>query len=409
MDQQHETDSQIEDVGKMFDGVRRAVDDSDQHIEAPADKVDMANTISVDWAVAEERLEAPWLREAADAVNAVGPAVPQQQQVDRGLGTFIQTQLGILDRSAHESHCSVRFSCFCLAVVLVLSSISVMLGLSDTPQPFEYLMAAYNVFFAGVIVVVDGNHRRNKRLEEWRKRLFEAVPALASPSGRAVFYVYVGSFNLVMPNTSVMRYVFLLIGAALILVGGFVLTDGFRQGGCRCGKRHSSQRGIQEDVMNIGAEVVDGCRQVNQVVRSQPMSVRLACFLAALALFIASVLSCINIFGAFLQPFHFLVAVYNIIFSVVLMLLDAQNEWLPRLSSLKLRVIEQAAFLGTFDGRAIFCIYVGSLNLALMPGSILWKLIYGCIGVVFTLSGVLMLVSKYVWLQKEADIMLGEP
>ena len=56
--------------------------------------------------------------------------------------------------------------------------------------------------------------------------------------------------------------------------------------------------------------------EVRAYIAANHCSVRIFCFLVALALVVASVLGMINIFSLVFDPFHYLVGVYNFFFAL---------------------------------------------------------------------------------------------
>merc|ERR1712039_559146 len=92
--------------------------------------------------------------------------------------------------------------------------------------PFQYLFAVYNMLFAVAIVVMDGSADWFSRCCDAQRRLYGAAPILASQGGRACFYFYVGSINLVMlPDTWLWKVIYLVIGGSLFGAGALMLAQ----------------------------------------------------------------------------------------------------------------------------------------------------------------------------------------
>jgi len=149
-----------------------------------------------------------------------------------------QARAGLLEVRAYiqESHCSVRIWCFCVALALLVSSaLGVFNVFNALFKPYQYLWAIYNVIFAGVIIIIDGKPEWFARCGDLQTRLFRSAAFLASWSGRALLYFYVGSINLFMlPSTFLWKLVYIAIGTALCCVSALMLLH-------HCGLCHKQQ------------------------------------------------------------------------------------------------------------------------------------------------------------------------
>ena len=83
------------------------------------------------------------------------------------------------------------------------------------------------------------------------------------------------------------------------------------------------------EVMPLGLLVLVStfCFQVRAYIAANHCSVRIFCFLVALALVASSVLGMINIFNLVFSPFQYLIGVYNFFFALTMVVLDGESSW----------------------------------------------------------------------------------
>mmetsp|Transcript_85935 Transcript_85935/g.221228 ORF Transcript_85935/g.221228 Transcript_85935/m.221228 type:complete len:221 (+) Transcript_85935:79-741(+) len=131
------------------------------------------------------------------------------------------------------NHCGVKVICFCTALALAVSSILGMINVFNAVfKPHQYLWAMYNLLFAVAIVIMDGNPEWFRVMCDAQNKLFSSAPILATQRGRAMFYFYVGSINLVMlPDSFLWKVVYLGIGAALCGSGTLMMIHSCGYGG----------------------------------------------------------------------------------------------------------------------------------------------------------------------------------
>jgi len=134
--------------------------------------------------------------------------------------------------------CSVRAWCFVTALALFVFSILGMINvLGAAFHPFQYLFAVYNMMFAALIIVVEGERDWFRCLFDLQGRVFGAAPFLAWRAGRSLLYFYVGSINLFMlPESWFWKLTYLCIGGCLCGAGLLMLVD-------RCMDRCAGRRG----------------------------------------------------------------------------------------------------------------------------------------------------------------------
>mmetsp|Transcript_122171 Transcript_122171/g.340544 ORF Transcript_122171/g.340544 Transcript_122171/m.340544 type:complete len:233 (-) Transcript_122171:150-848(-) len=161
----------------------------------------------------------------AAATAAVGLA---RSGVNRVKAGFFEVQ-GYVQENPH----SVRALSLVVALALLACSVLVVVNLFEVVyHPLQYLFAFYNSIFAGVIVIIEGNPVWFKSFGDLQAKLFRNVAILASRTGRALFYFYVGSINLLMlPSSWLWKLIYLAIGGALCVVGVLSLLSRW---GCLC-------------------------------------------------------------------------------------------------------------------------------------------------------------------------------
>lgn len=135
-----------------------------------------------------------------------------------------------------------------------------------------------------------------------------------------------------------------------------------------------------------------GFIEVRQYVQENHCSVKALSFSIALALLVFSILGLANVFDAVFRPSQYLFAFYNIIFAGMIVILEGKTEWFPTLQN---RLFSNAAFLATQSGRALAYLFVGSINLFVLPEAWLWKVIYVGMGSALCFNALLMLLDAW--------------
>ncbi|CAE8737017.1 unnamed protein product [Polarella glacialis] len=152
---------------------------------------------------------------------------------------------------------------------------------------------------------------------------------------------------------------------------------------------------LQAAAWSAGRAGVDstkkGLVEVRAYVQESHCSVQILCFCAAVALLVSSLLAVINVFHAFTNPFQYLFAFWNAVFAIVIIIMDGKPDWM---GSAQTKLFSLAAFLATKSGRACFYLYVGSINLLLLPDSWFWKVVYLAIGGTLCAISAIMLLSS---------------
>lgn len=130
-------------------------------------------------------------------------------------------------RYAHQNPDGVRAMSFFIALALLVFSVLGVINVFDALfKPHQYLFALYNVAFAAIIIIADGNPEWFTKYWDVQAKLFSYAAFLASQTGRAVFYFYVGSINLFMlPENWLWKIIYLGLGGALCFNGALMLMD----------------------------------------------------------------------------------------------------------------------------------------------------------------------------------------
>merc|ERR1712187_51753 len=163
---------------------------------------------------------------------------------------------------------------------------------------------------------------------------------------------------------------------------------------------------VQAAAYNAGAEVErgtvsDGAKQVKagflevtSYVQENHFSVKALSFIVALALLTSSILGMVNIFNVVFDPIHYLLAFYNALFAIAIVIIEGKADWFKKCGDIQTKIFSVAAFLASQTGRALFYFYVGSINLMMLPSSLLWQIIYVAIGASLCFVGVLSLLDR---------------
>jgi len=121
---------------------------------------------------------------------------------------------------------------------------------------------------------------------------------------------------------------------------------------------------------------------------------RIWCFLIALALCATTVLGIMNFEDAAFKPYQYLFAGYNVLFAVVMCIIEGKPEWYLRCGNIQARLFAAAAFLASRAGRGTLYFYMGSMNLFMLPEAFIWRIIYVGLGGALCLSSVLITLQR---------------
>eukprot|EP00928_Gymnodinium_smaydae_P036164 TRINITY_DN25314_c0_g1_i1.p1 TRINITY_DN25314_c0_g1~~TRINITY_DN25314_c0_g1_i1.p1 ORF type:complete len:246 (-),score=51.69 TRINITY_DN25314_c0_g1_i1:97-732(-) len=138
-----------------------------------------------------------------------------------------------------ENPASVKVFCFMTGLVLVTFSILGLFNVFEAAfEPGEYVFNVFNVVFGFIICICDGKESWMKQCFNAQERLFTQAYFLATQTGRAMFYFYIGSMTmLTLPESWVWKIVYFAIGGVLCILALLML---FIQ---HCGERCGCSRG----------------------------------------------------------------------------------------------------------------------------------------------------------------------
>ncbi|CAE8627532.1 unnamed protein product, partial [Polarella glacialis] len=119
-----------------------------------------------------------------------------------------------------ENPSSVKVACFLVGLVLIVFSLLGCFNVFGAAfKPKEYLSNVYNVFFGVIICICDGKESWMVTCFDVQAKLFKVAYILATQTGRALFYLYVGSMTLlVLPESMFWSAFYICIGAILCLL-----------------------------------------------------------------------------------------------------------------------------------------------------------------------------------------------
>eukprot|EP00933_Yihiella_yeosuensis_P023033 TRINITY_DN18001_c0_g2_i1.p1 TRINITY_DN18001_c0_g2~~TRINITY_DN18001_c0_g2_i1.p1 ORF type:complete len:260 (-),score=56.36 TRINITY_DN18001_c0_g2_i1:506-1285(-) len=131
-------------------------------------------------------------------------------------------------------------------------------------------------------------------------------------------------------------------------------------------------------------------------IQQGPKGVRFLSFLGGVGSVANSILALINPFGAILNPIKYVLAVYQMLFSVTTILFEAPPEYIQKVSGIDRyqdMLMEKANFLSECLGRGLFYIFQGTLWLC-FASSFADLIDLGC-GAYMVLVGVLNLLVHF--------------
>eukprot|EP00747_Dinoflagellata_sp_TGD_P117312 gnl/TRDRNA2_/TRDRNA2_172579_c6_seq4.p1 gnl/TRDRNA2_/TRDRNA2_172579_c6~~gnl/TRDRNA2_/TRDRNA2_172579_c6_seq4.p1 ORF type:complete len:207 (-),score=35.88 gnl/TRDRNA2_/TRDRNA2_172579_c6_seq4:482-1102(-) len=124
-----------------------------------------------------------------------------------------------------ENPASVKVMCFLVGLILIVFSIMGCFNLFGAAfKPKEYLGNVYNACFGLIICICDGKESWMVALCDVQAKLFKYAYFLATQTGRALFYFYVGSMTiLVLPDSTFWQIFYIVIGSLLCLLALLML------------------------------------------------------------------------------------------------------------------------------------------------------------------------------------------
>eukprot|EP00931_Biecheleriopsis_adriatica_P108788 TRINITY_DN83077_c0_g1_i1.p1 TRINITY_DN83077_c0_g1~~TRINITY_DN83077_c0_g1_i1.p1 ORF type:complete len:430 (+),score=75.87 TRINITY_DN83077_c0_g1_i1:37-1326(+) len=301
-----------------------------------------------------------------------------------------------------HSHITVKLCGLICAVALVVTSILGMLGLFGAEfRAFQYVHASWNIVFAVLMLLMDAKPEWLGNAASWQQRLWEKAPSLSKSRGRALIHFYVGTINLAMFPTAgswLWQLIYICMGGSLCACGVLMLLNHHTY---QCHRRRAAQRAQQSaaaSVQHAFGVLKEEALEVKAYIMANHCSVRIFCFLIALALMTTSVLGMLNFFEALFDPFQYLQGAYNILFALLIITIDGQSGWFMSCADCQNSLFSAYPCLTSQAGRAAVHFYVGSINIVMLPGGV-WDVIYVSLGGALILASLLMVVH-FNWCTK---------
>merc|ERR1719311_293369 len=125
---------------------------------------------------------------------------------------------------AKENPASIQLMSFFAGLGLTVFSVLGVINPINTFNPEQYLQCVYNMFFGIAVVICDGPPKLYNRCFNAQDILFKYFFFLANPTGRALFYFYVGTNVIfVLPENNLWRMIYFALGGTLMVIGVFML------------------------------------------------------------------------------------------------------------------------------------------------------------------------------------------
>merc|ERR1719359_50648 len=119
---------------------------------------------------------------------------------------------------------SIQLMSFFAGLGLTVFSVLGVINPINTFNPEQYLQCVYNMFFGIAVVICDGPPKLWNRCCNAQDFLFKYFFFLANPTGRAIFYFYVGTNVIfVLPENNLWRMIYFALGGTLMVIGLFML------------------------------------------------------------------------------------------------------------------------------------------------------------------------------------------
>merc|ERR1712113_467855 len=144
-----------------------------------------------------------------------------------------------------------------------------------------------------------------------------------------------------------------------------------------------------------------GAVTISKIVMRNPVAMQVVSCVIGLALSVCSVLSVFHLIGHNEEegerwtPQENMQNFYVSIFGLIIFARDAPESLVNTCFNLQTRLFQYFYFLGTQPGRAFFYFYVGSITLAILPDSELWKIIFIILGGTLCILGFTMLMLRF--------------
>eukprot|EP00438_Fugacium_kawagutii_P020671 Skav217594 [mRNA] locus=scaffold3512:149898:154078:- [translate_table: standard] len=86
-----------------------------------------------------------------------------------------------------------------------------------------------------------------------------------------------------------------------------------------------------------------------------------------------------KVLGALFQPFHYVIGVFNLIWAIIIAMIDGQATWFAKCGNCRVSLFQWFPVFATLPGRSMLHFYVGSINVVMLPGGLL-DFIYVALG-----------------------------
>mmetsp|Transcript_3477 Transcript_3477/g.6113 ORF Transcript_3477/g.6113 Transcript_3477/m.6113 type:complete len:197 (-) Transcript_3477:61-651(-) len=128
-----------------------------------------------------------------------------------------QARAGVYEITVYikENPTSVKIMCFMVGLLLIIFSIIGLVNPFLALMPKQYLCNVYNVFFGVIICICDGKEAWMQKCGDIQAKLFQKAFILASPTGRAIFYIYVGTITMLLVPEGLWMIVYIILGSVL--------------------------------------------------------------------------------------------------------------------------------------------------------------------------------------------------
>mmetsp|Transcript_31279 Transcript_31279/g.71418 ORF Transcript_31279/g.71418 Transcript_31279/m.71418 type:complete len:245 (-) Transcript_31279:94-828(-) len=160
------------------------------------------------------------------------PVAEMQQKVAKEAAKSVakdaqkQTKAGFVELKAFimENPASIKVISFLIGLtLLVLSVLGCTLGAMAFGGPREWLTNFYNIFFGLIICICEGRESWMACFCNIQERLFHQFFFLATVTGRATFYIFVGSMMLLVlahipGDYWYWQLVYVVLGFALVMI-----------------------------------------------------------------------------------------------------------------------------------------------------------------------------------------------
>eukprot|EP00747_Dinoflagellata_sp_TGD_P021463 gnl/TRDRNA2_/TRDRNA2_128503_c0_seq3.p1 gnl/TRDRNA2_/TRDRNA2_128503_c0~~gnl/TRDRNA2_/TRDRNA2_128503_c0_seq3.p1 ORF type:complete len:219 (+),score=28.06 gnl/TRDRNA2_/TRDRNA2_128503_c0_seq3:69-725(+) len=174
--------------------------------------------------------------------------------------------------------------------------------------------------------------------------------------------------------------------------------------------KDAAKSAAQDAARQAASNARMGFFEVRTYVQESNCSVKIVCFISGLILFGSSILGIINIFGAVFKPHQYITALYNCAFAIAIIICEGKPEWWVRCFDVQMKLFAMAAFLASRTGRALFYLYIGTINIFLLPDNDFWKFLHIAVGALLVICSLLMLAMRWGCIpkkQNEAEIEGG--